>query len=119
MPSERVRKWFGDIVRAIELIERWQAEANGIDCMLADEKSRSAVERQLLIMSEAAIRLHHMDHDLAAKLAPEVDWAGVRGMGNVLRHRYDDMDLDIIIDVLSGKLTALRMACEKALQALS
>lgn len=115
MPSERAANWFGDIVRACEQIDRWVLEVGGVDRIMANEMARSAVERQLLIVSEAAIRLRNVDDDVTQKLAPEIDWAGVRGMGNIIRHRYDDMDFEIVADVLDGRLTPLRTACERAL----
>jgi uncharacterized protein with HEPN domain len=118
MPSERAAQWFRDIITACALIEMWTKEAGGPQMVMTDEKLRSAVERQLLVMSEAAIRLQNIDGDITSKLAPEIDWAGVRGMGNVIRHRYDDMDFEIVADVLATKLGALRFACERALQAI-
>jgi uncharacterized protein with HEPN domain len=119
MPSDRARQWFADIVRAVDLIQSWTRDAGGADAVMANEMSRSAVERQLLIISEAAIRLSHAEDDIASKLAPEIDWPGVRGMGNVLRHRYDDMDFEIVVDVLANGLTPLRLGCEAALRKLS
>lgn len=83
---------------------------------MSDDKARSAVERQLPIISEAAIRLWNAGPDVQALLPPEIDWAGVRSMGNVLRHRYDDADFDIIADVLASKLGALKSACERGAQ---
>lgn len=118
MPSSRAAKWFADIVAAIDLIEVWRSEAADIGALLGDAKSQSAIERQLLLISEAAIRLHRIDGDITSRLAPEIDWPGVHGMGNVIRHRYDDLDIEILKDVLEGKLTSLKLACERALKAL-
>lgn len=61
MPSDRAVKWFGDIVAAAGLVGRWSAEAGGPDAATADALVRSAIERQLLIISEAAKRLDHLD----------------------------------------------------------
>jgi uncharacterized protein with HEPN domain len=119
MPSERAAKCFADILTALELIETWVSEAGDVGTILyADALRRSAIERQLLILSEAAIRLDKLDPTLAGKLAPEVDWPGVRGIGNFLRHKYDDLDAQIIADVLTGRLTQLRSACQHALRTL-
>lgn len=117
MLSERARRWLHDIIQACLLIERWTAEAGGAEAMIADDKHRSAVERQLLLISEAAIRLRNAHPDALDTIVPGVDWAGVRGMGNVIRHRYDDMDHAIVADVAANKIMTLRLACEKALGA--
>lgn len=82
MPSKRAAKWFGDIAGACTRALEWSANAGGPDAALRDEVLRSAIERQLLIISEAAIRLNRHDQGLAEALAPEVDWPNVRGIGS-------------------------------------
>jgi uncharacterized protein with HEPN domain len=100
-------------------IETWVEEAGGANrAILHDLKARSAIERQLLIISEAAIRLDKLDPTAAPRLAPSVDWSGIRGMGNFIRHKYDDLDTSILVDVIRNRLTELREACERALGAI-
>jgi len=41
--------------------------------------------------------------------------AGIRGIGNFIRHKYDDLDTAIIVDVIEHRLEALRIACAAAL----
>jgi uncharacterized protein with HEPN domain len=94
-------------------------EAGGAEqAILRDLKARSAIERQLLIISEAAIRLDKLDPAAAPRLAPSVDWSGVRGIGNFIRHKYDDLDTSILVDVIGNRLTELRQACLHALETL-
>jgi len=120
MHSDRIRQALADILHAIGLIEAWVGEAGGVEKAIApDTQTRNAIERQLLIISEAAIRLHRHDPEVAGRLAPSVDWAGVRGMGNFIRHKYDDLDPEIIADVLRTKLSELRTACVAARKTLS
>ena len=69
----------------------------------------------MLTISEAAIRLHHLDPTLLTTLAPDFDWSGARGIGNVLRHRYDAIDTSVIAEVLTARLPQLRVVCEAAL----
>jgi uncharacterized protein with HEPN domain len=72
-----------DILEAIDLIELF---LNGMtfESYQTDLKTKSAVERQLQIMTEAAIRLGGD----AEQIAPGPDWEGFHGMGNLLRHAY-------------------------------
>lgn len=77
---------------------------------------RSGIERQLLIISEAAIRMHKLDPTLAGGIAPGIDWAGVRGIGNFIRHRYDDLDTAVLVDVLGARLNSVRRAAAEALR---
>lgn len=119
MSSERLIAALDDIVRAIDLVDAWVKEAGGAAAALRpDTQPRSAIERQLLVISEAAIRMHKVDPAAAARLAPEVDWAGVRGIGNFIRHKYDDLDAVIIADVIGEKLDSLRAACAAAAKRL-
>jgi uncharacterized protein with HEPN domain len=119
MSSERIAAAFGDIIQAIGLIEKWVKEAGDQESALApDTQSRSAIERQLLIISEAAIRLHKLDPELLKRLAPTIDWPGVRGVGNYIRHKYDDLDGAVIGSVVGDKLAELRSACAAAIEAL-
>lgn len=115
MPSERASRLFGDIAAACDRIKAWVHESGGSRSALApDTLVRSAIERQLLIISEAAIRLSKLDSELCPRLAPDIDWPGVRGMGNFIRHKYDDLDTEIIAGVLGDKLEELACACRTA-----
>jgi uncharacterized protein with HEPN domain len=115
MLSERAARCFRDILSAIDLIDAWVAKAGGREQVFADAQLRSAVERQLMLISEAAIRLHRWDPEALDLWGPSIDWAGVRGMGNVLRHRYDDLDVTVIVGVVEHGLAPLRQVCVAAL----
>jgi len=54
---------------------------------------------------------------VSARLAPSVDWPGVRGVGNFIRHKYDDLDDAIIAGVVGEKLGGLRESCIRAVDA--
>lgn len=116
MSSERVKTYFSDTRDAIALIREWISEAGGVDSALAKPLHRAAIERELIQVSEAATRIDSAEKGLAERLAPEVDWSGVRGIGNFIRHRYDKIDPEVIADVLTGKLDGLDRAAAKRLQ---
>lgn len=117
MPSERGVKSLQDILGAIAYLREWVAEAGGADAAVyGNEMLRSAIERQLLVVSEAAIRLYRSDPSLVAQ-APEINWAGIRGIGNVLRHRYDDIERRMMVEVLTTHLLPLEAACRRLLAA--
>jgi uncharacterized protein with HEPN domain len=61
---------------------------------------RRAAERALLIISEAAKAL---PNDLTDRY-PKIDWRGVRGLGDVLRHDYERVDPDTLWEILTEKL---------------
>ncbi|EKV32466.1 hypothetical protein C882_2545 [Caenispirillum salinarum AK4] len=48
----------------------------------------------------------------AEQRVPDVPWASIRGMGNFLRHEYDNVQADLIWTLIAnGQLRALRDAC--------
>ena len=91
MPSSRRLDRLEDIVRNCERIVRHTAGMSR-EAYFADEKTIDAVERCLERISEAAV-----------KLGPELDaryrdapWKEARGIGNILRHKYDEVVDDLI-----------------------
>lgn len=99
---------------AIDLIQAWVPDT-AEEAIHHNALLRSAIERQLLVISEAAIRLDKLDAAIASRLAPEIDRSGIRGIGNFIRHKYDELDARVISDVLANRLDALRSAAERAL----
>lgn len=110
MPFEDVRLHLEDIRDSISAIERF---VNGMDLdrYSCDERTQAAVERKLLIISEAAIRLK----DTAEAICPGIPWREIRGIGNWLRHEYDRVDLQTIWNTIQDDLPPLKMAVQNAL----
>lgn len=78
-----------DIVRAARLILEF-TEGLDRESFLGDAKTQSAVLHQLLILGEAVKRL---SLEFRGK-HPEVPWALVAGMRDVLIHEYNEVDLE-------------------------
>jgi len=103
-----------DILRGIELVETFVAGMD-LDAYRADELRKSAVERQLQIITEAAKRLG----DDAYLLCPNEDWKGFCRMGDILRHGYHKIDDEIIWNTLKDELPGMKEAVLKALDTSS
>jgi uncharacterized protein with HEPN domain len=99
-----------DISEAIDAIT---AFTNGMDFKAFREDARTvaAVERKLLVISEAAVRLGAD----AEVLCPGLPWHNIRGIGNWLRHQYDRVDVETVWNTVSDDLPPLRGAAFKAL----
>jgi uncharacterized protein with HEPN domain len=52
-------------------------------------------------------------------LAPDQRWADIRGIGDILRHEYDEIDHEVIWSVVQSDLGALKAAALRALPAAS
>ena len=114
MPFKDTSAPFRDILVSIEKIERFVA---GMDLVAfsEDEKTVSAVERELQKVSEAAVRLGQE----AEQLCPGLPWADIRGIGNWLRHQYDRVDLETIWTTIERDLVDLKSAVQITLTTLA
>lgn len=70
---------------------------------------RRAIERSLQILSEA---VRHLPLSMTERF-PMIEWRAIRDMGNRLRHDYDRLDRNILIEVLDFELDAVDHACEQ------
>ncbi len=110
MPFESSRSHLDDIRESIRLIEEFVLGMD-FEAYRRDTKTQAAVERKMLVISEAAIRLK----DDAEALCPGVPWRDIRGAGNWLRHQYDSVDLETIWNTIQDGLPPLKAAVERAI----
>jgi uncharacterized protein with HEPN domain len=110
LPFREVHVHLGDIRESIDNIDGF-LEKMDFETYQADLRTRSAVERQLLIISEAAVRLK----DDGERLCPEIDWKGLCGMGNVLRHGYHKVEDRIVWDAVKFDLPLLKVCVDRVL----
>jgi uncharacterized protein with HEPN domain len=84
------------------------------DSILGDEIAIAALERFVERISEASRRL-----DPSLKLQePAIPWSDIAGIGNILRHDYDTVDLTILWNIATRDLPLLGAAIERILRSL-
>jgi uncharacterized protein with HEPN domain len=84
------------------------------DAYFADEKTSDAVERCLQRISEAAYKLGpYLDF-----LYPNAPWKEARGIGNILRHKYDQVTDDLIWASIEADLPRLRKSALQEIERL-
>jgi uncharacterized protein with HEPN domain len=106
-----VRAHLTDILDGINRIEEFLGDLD-FEGYHTDLKTKSAVERQMQIISEAAGRLR----DEGERLCPEIHWKGLCGMGNVLRHGYHKVDDRIVWDTVKLDLPLLKACVNRVLR---
>ena len=84
------------------------------EAYLADEKTIDAVERCLQRISEAASRLGPYVDDIY----PEAPWKDARGIGNILRRKYDQITEDLIWARIEGNIPRLRKSALQEIERL-
>jgi uncharacterized protein with HEPN domain len=82
-----------------------------LDTFENDWQKKWLVERGIEIISEASRRL---SDDLKAR-HPEIPWPKVAGIGNVLRHNYEDVSAPIMWKLVQDDLPALEKVCRAEL----
>ena len=110
MPFRDAEQHLRDILESINHIDTFLGDMD-FDVCRGDLKTRSAVERQLQIITEAAVRLG----DDGDRLCHGIDWEGFRGMGNILRHGYHRIDDKIVWDTVRDELPPMKAAVLRAL----
>lgn len=83
-----------------------KTKALSIEPFQDDRDIRQSVERSLEIISEASRRL---PADITSR-KPEIPWRQVADFGNVLRHSYFAINIDIVWSIIKNK--PLREALE-------
>jgi uncharacterized protein with HEPN domain len=99
-----------DIIESIDYIDEFVGSMD-FAAYQDDEKTKSAVERKLQILTEAAKRLGEKD---GAKFMGS-QWLDYCNMGNVIRHKYHRVDDMIVWNTIKIDLPALKAALRKAL----
>ena len=90
---------------AISNIEQF-VDGFDFDAYVEDVKTHSAVERQVLTLSEAS---RHLPNTLVST-EPEIDWDGLRGIGNRIRHAYFHIDHRVVWEAVRTNLPPLKAA---------
>jgi uncharacterized protein with HEPN domain len=106
------RIYLGHILRCISRIEEYVA--GGRDTFSSSHLVQDAVLRNLQTLAESTQRLSRAAKDRR----PDVDWAALAGLRNVLVHAYLGVDLDQIQRALEQDMPRLKAACQTILEEL-
>ena len=101
-----------DIVEAIALIRGDMAGVT-LDAFQPDIRKRWLIERGIEITSEAS---RYLPDDLKAR-HPHIPWRKVAGIGNVLRHSYENIAAPVIWVLVRDDLPPLEKVCREEMAA--
>ncbi len=107
MPERDWHLRIDDIAVAIDKIERYTVNMTLADFQ-ADERTADAVLRNFEVIGEAA---RHVPEGVT-KANPDIPWAKMRALRNVVAHAYFGVNLPIIWETIVRRLPELRAALE-------
>ncbi len=102
-----------DMIQAISNIQEFTSNLS-LEDYLNSALIQSAVERQIEILGEAAGRI---SSDFRSAHS-DIDWRGIIGLRNILIHRYDNIQQQVVWAVVVSNLVPLRTQLEKCLPPL-
>ena len=105
MPPRNRRLRIEDMLEAVEKIRRYTTGMT-FESFRDDDRTVDAVIRNFEVIGEAA---RHLDDEVAGQ-APDVPWAEIRGMRNVVMHEYFGVDLTTVWKTIADDLVPLRAA---------
>jgi uncharacterized protein with HEPN domain len=111
--SSSPRQCLVDILENIGHIEGFLKDMGPLE-IHKDQKTIFACQYALLVISEAAKRLGPEGE----RLCPGMPWRDIRGIGNQLRHAYDNLNAMMIWKVYQDDLPVLKAAVTQALAKL-
>jgi len=111
LPFRDDQRHLRDIVECIALIDSFVGDMSFGEYQ-QDLKTKSAVERQIQILTEAAQRL---GEESGPKYLGS-DWRSWCNMGNIIRHAYHQVDDEIIWNTVRSELPELKRSVNRALR---
>jgi len=105
----------GRLLDIVTNAERAIGYAEGLDdaSFEQDLKTLDAAERCLERIAEAIVKI---GSEQMARIMPDLPVERVKGLGNRLRHAYDDIEAAMILNVIRCELPRLRDAAARALE---
>jgi uncharacterized protein with HEPN domain len=92
-----------DIDQSVEKIRMFTKDLS-FDEMMADERTKDAILRNLQVIGEAS---KNLPESLIAK-HPEVDWSGLAGVRDIVTHRYFRVDWRLLWTSIHEELPLLQ-----------
>lgn len=108
MSSRSYADYVSDILTAVGYIEA-DTEGFDLESFRADRKARQLTERNLEIISEASRRLP----DSLKAQASDIPWDKIAGIGNVLRHDYFNVAMEVLWSICQDDLPPLKAAMRR------
>lgn len=106
MPRRSTSFRLDDILEAIERVRSTLGDLS-LEAFEADWQRHWIVQRGVEIISEAS---RHLSAEMKVR-HPDIPWTKVAGIGNVLRHNYEDIEASVLWKLVREDLPELERVC--------
>lgn len=107
------RERLEDMLQAMDAAQSF-ASGLSLEALRADPRTVAALKYELLVLGEAVTGLS----DDLKQTFPELPWAQIRALRNVVAHEYFRVDVQVLYTVVTGDLPVLRPRLAEMLAAL-
>jgi uncharacterized protein with HEPN domain len=100
----------------LEAVRRIERRVEGIDTPSGFTQTDEGLDRldgtaiMLVSIGEAVKRIEREGGSNLLARHPEIDWKAIKGMRDILSHRYFDVDVDVVFDVCRRHIPSLKAA---------
>lgn len=104
---ERLEDYLEHIAGAIERAVGYLQSLQDLEALQKNQQVQDAIVRNIEIIGEAVNKIHNLAPDFINR-HPELPWARMRGMRNVVLHEYFFVDLKIVWTTVKDDLPRLK-----------
>jgi uncharacterized protein with HEPN domain len=112
---ERVEDYLEHIAEAITRATSYVELSQGVEAFRQNPLVQDGVIRNIEIIGEAANHINRMAPDFVAQ-HPELPWAQMRGMRNIVAHAYFNVDLTTVWRTVQEDLPKLKQQIDPLLR---
>jgi uncharacterized protein with HEPN domain len=103
---ERVEDYLAHIIEASKRALSYLHDVTSLNAFENDIRNQDAVVRNIEIIGEAATKIHNVAPDFTTA-HPDIPWAAMRAMRNIITHEYFSVNLQIVWDTVKNDLPML------------
>ena len=111
-----VREILLQVLTATERIERRAKKITSPEDFISNDEGidkLDAICMMLIAIGESLKKLDKITDGELLKKYPDIDWAGAKGMRDIISHHYFDLNAEVVYDVCKTKIPQLIANIEK------
>jgi uncharacterized protein with HEPN domain len=111
-----------NVLNALEKILKRFAHVQTVDDFVLNEAGMERLDSICMLLIAVGEAFKHIDRKTCGALLsryPEIDWAGVKGVRDVIAHEYFDIDAEQIFNICRTDILALHDTVKKMIDEIA